>query len=204
MSLALTGCASSLGNSQLVVSVAMAVIGSGAVSIGLGSFLASQAALEQFNRLYNQTADRILDSYEDEMEHNAHRILGPFGVSEILSRLVINDLLDAEGAALSTAEHSSTSGQVRPNGEGPMRTVGLTAFLLKFGQGIQAESAGVWFSSLATALGHLLEGFIPVSLYILTGGIDGGIRWFMALTSLLLFVCHWRRQQLLGRLDQRP
>jgi hypothetical protein len=86
------------------------------------------------------------------MEREVHSILGPIGVKEGLSRLIANDLRTVEEDALeSTTRPSSSSGSwwkiwkrdggIRLEEEGGKPAtdageMGLTAFLLKFGEGM--------------------------------------------------------------------
>ena len=70
------------------------------------------------------------------MEREVHSILGPFGVKEALSRLITEQLSSLE-------QDTSTEGVYEPLTSGRAATdseartdVGLTAFLLKVGEGM--------------------------------------------------------------------
>jgi hypothetical protein len=90
------------------------------------------------------------------MEREVHSILGPIGVKEGLSRLIANDLRTVEEESLENASKMKSgssgswwkiwkkTGGIRleeeggtPENDGEM---GLTAFLLKFGEGMGAYS----------------------------------------------------------------
>lgn len=156
---ALTAGLSSLGSSKLVVTGGLAELCAGAISMGLGGYLASQAELDHFHYLRRQTAARVLRSCSGEMEREVHSILGPLGVNEALSRLVAEDLRQveedvwgdrAEGTIDGTegvvASSNPGNGAKKPllgwkqngeeGGQGPTEDMGMTAFLLKFGEGM--------------------------------------------------------------------
>jgi hypothetical protein len=123
--------------------------------------VASRAELDHYHYLRRQTAARVLRSCSAELQREVHSILGPLGVNPQLSRLISNDLQEAEsslrgtsvagtnsaeGVELSTRnEHSgskSTSKMKRiveskENGGSPDSwEQGLTPFLLRFGEGL--------------------------------------------------------------------
>ena len=161
---ALTAGLSSLGSSKLVVTGGLAELCAGAISMGLGGYLASQAELDHFHYLRKQTAARVLRSCSGEMEREVHSILGPLGINEALSRLVADDLRHVEEDVWGdrAAEAEGTEGVIRlgpdspkenskkgwlswggkkgseeeDGGQAPSEDMGLTAFLLKFGEGM--------------------------------------------------------------------
>lgn len=111
--------------------------------------------MDHYHYLRRQTHARVARSCSGEMEREVHSILGPIGVKEGLSRLIANDLRTVEEDALANARPSSSSASwwkiwkkdrgIRleeeggtPAGDGEM---GLTAFLLKFGEGMGAYLA---------------------------------------------------------------
>jgi len=131
---ALTAGLSSLGESKLVVLGGVAELIAGAISMGIGGFLASQAERDHHRYLRRTTKARVQRSCDGEMEREVHAVLGPVGVNESVSRQVALNLLEVESTTaeqsggLSDAEHGLKWSQ----------SVGLTEFLLKFGQSIGA------------------------------------------------------------------
>jgi hypothetical protein len=111
--------------------------------------------MDHYHYLRRQTHARVARSCSGEMEREVHSILGPIGVKEGLSRLIANDLRTVEEDSLENASKQSGNsaswwkiwkkdGGIRleeeggsPAGDGEM---GLTAFLLKFGEGMGAFS----------------------------------------------------------------
>lgn len=121
--------------------------------------MASQAEMDHYHYLRRQTHARVARSCSGEMEREVHSILGPIGVKEGLSRLVANDLRKVEEEAIENSSRSSGAsgkswwklwkreGGIRLEEEGGQpesSEMGLTAFLLKFGEGMgQSSSLGL-------------------------------------------------------------
>ena len=148
---ALTAGLSSLGESKLVVLGGIAELIAGALSMGIGGFLASQAERDHYRYLRRTTAARVLRSCDGEMEREVHAVLGRVGVDEKVSRQVTRSLLEAEmsvsGSASDVSSHhnhaSSSVGSVSDEEEAALRwseDVGVTPFLLKFGEGLGASN----------------------------------------------------------------
>lgn len=127
--------------------------------------VASQAERDHFRYLRTQTRLRVQRSCAGEMEREVHAVLGPVGVDEKLSRQVADSLLALEDEqALEEYRHREANPSIRTESsseswlskiglksggvskgddESGLRwseDVGLTAFLLKFGEGM-----GTWF-----------------------------------------------------------
>jgi VIT1/CCC1 family predicted Fe2+/Mn2+ transporter len=147
---ALTAGLSSLGSSRVVVLGGVAELIAGALSMGIGGFLAAQAERDHFRHLRRATAARVMRSCDGEMEREVHAVLGPVGVDEALSRKVAAALLKVE------EDHHAAGGSVgrgAPAGieDGGLRwskDVGLSAFLLRFGEGLEeVPNRRMWVSS---------------------------------------------------------
>ncbi|KAL1411627.1 Protein ccc1 [Vanrija albida] len=187
---ALTAGLSSLGSSRLVVTGGLAELCAGAISMGLGGFLASQAELDHFHYLRRQTHARVLRSCDGEMEREVHGILGPLGVKESLSRLVADDLREVEDEAcedqgIYTAadiEAAADKLETDPN-------VGLTAFLLKFGEGMEeVPRSRLWISALTIGLSYFIGGLIPLLPYVFTDSAELGLIWSAVVTGIILLI----------------
>ena len=133
---ALTAGLSSLGESKLVVLGGFAELIAGAISMGIGGFLASQSERDHYRFLRHHTAARIARSCAGEMEREVYAVLGSVGVDEKTSRAVAKCLKDVEcdsdgaGTARQNGGFDQETGDLRWRKE-----VGLTAFLMKFGEG---------------------------------------------------------------------
>lgn len=130
--------------------------------------VATQAERDSFKFLEQQTRTRVALSCVDELEREVDDILGPIGVPSDLSRQVTNALLHEESieneeqGPSHSAESSLESGATLKF----QSSIGLTPFLLQFGQGVEPIPKIRMYSSAATiGLGYLVGGFIPLLPY---------------------------------------
>ena len=132
---ALAAGLSSLGNSRLVVLGGIAELIAGAISMGIGGFLASQAERDHYRYQRRSTAARVKRSCNGEIEREVAQVLGPVGVDEKICSAVAKCLLDLE---LESEGHGSDSRPlaVEDGGLKWSKDVGVTAFLIKFGEGL--------------------------------------------------------------------
>ena len=136
---ALTAGLSSLGNSKLVVLGGIAELIAGAISMGIGGFLASQAERDYYRYQRKSTAARVKRSCDGEIQREVVEVLGPVGVDEKTCSLVAKCLLDLE---LESEGHGSDSrpSSIEDGGLKWSKDIGVTAFLIKFGEGLGASS----------------------------------------------------------------
>jgi hypothetical protein len=134
---ALTAGLSSLGDSRLVVLGGIAELIAGAISMGIGGFLASQAERDHYRYQRRSTAARVKRSCDGEIEREVTQVLGPVGVDEKICSTVAKCLRDLE---LESEGHGSDSGPptIEDGGLKWSKEVGVTAFLIKFGEGLGA------------------------------------------------------------------
>ena len=85
------------------------------------------------------------------MEREVHSVLGPVGVEEKLSRQVTQNLLKVEEDASSHngINGAASGGDIESNSLRWSKDVGVTAFLLKFGEGM---GKFVYFSALRDSI----------------------------------------------------
>ena len=135
---ALAAGLSSLGESKIVVLGGVAELFAGAISMGIGGFLASQAERDHYRYLQHHTAQRVHHSCAGEMEREVTEVLAPIGVDEKTCQAVAQSLREVEGedGFLSDTSTDDENAKLRWSKE-----VGLTAFLLKFGQGMGKPGA---------------------------------------------------------------
>jgi vacuolar iron transporter family protein len=134
---ALTAGLSSLGSSRVVVLGGLAELIAGAISMGIGGFLASQAERDHYRYLRRTTRARVLRSCAGEMEREVHAVLGPLGLEESLSRRVADALLKVEEDSEGAGDAASSSSNTDEAGLRWSKDVGISAFLLKFGEGLE-------------------------------------------------------------------
>jgi hypothetical protein len=145
---ALTAGLSSLGESKLVVLGGIAELIAGAISMGIGGFLASQAERDHYRYLRHQTSARLERNCVGEMEREVFGVLGPLGVDEPTCSAVAKCLIDAECndervggrgvSAIRNVDEEEGTAALKWSKE-----VGLTAFLMKFAEGVGTSSIPV-------------------------------------------------------------
>ncbi|KAH8987996.1 membrane fraction protein [Lactarius hatsudake] len=181
---ALTAGLSSLGESKLVVLGGIAELIAGAISMGIGGFLASQAERDHHRFLRRTTKARVLRSCDGEMEREVHAVLGAVGVDENVSRQVAHNLLEVE----STAERSGGL----PDEEHGLRwgqSVGITEFLLKFGEGLEeVPTRRLYVSAFTIGMGYLLGGTIPLLPYFFIPKAHTALMYSSILTGIVLLI----------------
>ncbi|CAE6472760.1 unnamed protein product [Rhizoctonia solani] len=212
---ALTAGLSSIGNSRLVVIGGIAELIAGAISMGVGGFLASQAERDHFRYLRRTTRDRVLRSCSGEMEREVHAVLGPVGVSEQTSRSLATELrqVEVDVSASSTAtpdthgtvtkrqswmslgtwgRKTAMPAQVVEEESQPLRwqeDVGLTAFLLKFGEGMEeVPTARLYISAFTIGAGYLVGGLVPLVPYFFVDSARIGLLYSCIVTGITLLI----------------
>ncbi|CAE6382448.1 unnamed protein product [Rhizoctonia solani] len=205
---ALTAGLSSIGNSRLVVIGGIAELIAGAISMGVGGFLASQAERDHFRYLRRTTRDRVLRSCSGEMEREVHAVLGPVGVSEQTSRSLATELRQVEvddsttpDTPITVTKRQSwmslgswgrkTAVPVEEESQSLrwQHDVGLTAFLLKFGEGMEeVPTARLYISAFTIGAGYLVGGLVPLVPYFFVDSARLGLLYSCIVTGITLLV----------------
>ncbi|CAH7686524.1 VIT family-domain-containing protein [Phakopsora pachyrhizi] len=207
----LTAGLSSLGSSRLVVVGGIAELISGAISMGIGGYLASEAERDHFRYLQRTTKDRVSRSCAGEMEREVHEVLGPIGLDQSISRTVAGALLrveaeDNQSPILKKPEDSLTrkilklfhrksklSSSGVETGEQQLRwsnDVGMTAFLIKFGEGLEeVPESRLYISALTIGSAYFIGGLVPMAPYFFIPTAQIALYWsiFIMLITLLIF-----------------
>lgn len=167
MPFALAAGLSSLGESKLVIVGGFAELIAGAISMGIGGFLASQAERDHYRYLRKVTSARVLRSCDGEMEREVFGVLGPVGVDAKTSKMVAKSLRDVEVDSSGEGTRSGSSSSSEEDGGLKWSdSVGLSAFLLKFGEGLEeVPTRRLYISAFTIGMGYLLGGFIPLLPY---------------------------------------
>ncbi|POW16177.1 hypothetical protein PSHT_06814 [Puccinia striiformis] len=224
----LTAGLSSLGSSRLVVVGGIAELISGAISMGIGGCLASEAERDHFKFLQKTTQDRVRRSCSGEMEREVHEVLGPIGLDESISRTVAAALLrvesEAEESTDDTMEEStahwvlrasltvslwirhwiarldvifSEFHQASKNGlaicSDPLyrstKHVGITAFLLKFGEGLEeVPESRLYISALTIGLSYFVGGLVPMAPYFFIESAQIALYWSIGIMFITLLI----------------
>ncbi|KII91673.1 hypothetical protein PLICRDRAFT_517057 [Plicaturopsis crispa FD-325 SS-3] len=182
---ALTAGLSSLGESKLVILGGVAELIAGAISMGIGGFLASQAERDHSRFLRKQTAARVQRSCAGEMEREVLAVLGPVGVDEKAARMVAQSLRKAENnSAYDDAPADEETGLLRWQ-----KGVGLTAFLMKFGEGMEdVPTRRLYISAFTIGMGYFVGGLIPLMPYFFIPVAYTALIYSAILTCIILLI----------------
>ncbi|THU86911.1 hypothetical protein K435DRAFT_822042 [Dendrothele bispora CBS 962.96] len=149
----LTTGLSSPGTSHLVILGAVAELIAGAIFMGIGGEEASEAEGDHYRYLKNQIAARVVRSCSGEMEREFEEVLCPIGVDKSTCRAC------EEEATPESKTNDVETGLLRWS-----KDVGLAAFLLKFGQGMEeVPTRRLYISAFTIGMGYLIGGLIPLS-----------------------------------------
>ncbi|PPQ83396.1 hypothetical protein CVT25_003843 [Psilocybe cyanescens] len=187
---ALTAGLSSLGESKLVVLGGIAELIAGAISMGIGGFLASQSERDHYRYLQHHTAERVRHSCAGEMEREVTEVLGPIGVDDKTCYAVARCLRDAEGDDLGQSYLTGGAGVDVENSKLRWsKDVGLTAFLLKFGQGLEEiPNKRMYVSAFTIGMGYLLGGIIPLLPYFFIPKAHVALIYSSVITGIILLI----------------
>ncbi|KAA1071004.1 hypothetical protein PGTUg99_011690 [Puccinia graminis f. sp. tritici] len=221
----LTAGLSSLGSSRLVVVAGMAELISGAISMGVGGYLASEADRDQFRYRQRVIRKRVAHSCSSSMDRQVQEILQPFGISHGLCGMVSNDLLKFEylrttskdrakkssgfkkSALVSllstllssrkTPDYDSVSQEKSSDEEALQLTgfeseslgLGMTEFLLKFGEGVEEVSTfQMYLSAFTIGFSYFIGGLIPMAPYFFIDKANSALFWSIGVMILTLLV----------------
>ena len=111
--------------------------------MGIGGFLASQAERDYYRYQRRSTAARVKRCCDGEIEREVAQVLSPVGVDEKICSSVAKCLRDLE---LESEGHGSDSRPLTTEDGGLKwsKDVGVTAFLIKFGEGLGASTSSDW------------------------------------------------------------
>ncbi|KAJ7165154.1 VIT family-domain-containing protein [Mycena filopes] len=185
---ALTAGLSSLGESRLVVLGGVAELIAGAISMGIGGFLASQAERDHYRFLRDSTAARVIRSCDGEMEREVADVLAPIGVDERTCRAVARCLREVE--VPSSSSNTIASHDLESNDSLRWsKEVGLTPFLLKFGAGLEeVPTSRLYISAFTIGAGYLVGGIIPLIPYFFIPRAHIALMWSALITGFVLLV----------------
>ncbi|KAG2055940.1 DUF125-domain-containing protein [Suillus hirtellus] len=184
---ALAAGLSSLGSSRLVVVGGIAELMAGAISMGIGGFLASSAERDHCHYMRRHISARMQRSCVRQMEREVCAVLVPVGVDEQTCQAVTRCLRDAEFDPEVSANGASSDEEAQL-----LRwkdQVGLTPFLLKFGEGMEDISIRrVYSSALIIGLGFLVGGIIPLIPYFFIPQAHVALIYSCIITGIVLLI----------------
>ncbi|RCK64307.1 Protein CCC1 [Candida viswanathii] len=160
---ALTAGLSSLGDSKLVITGGMAELVSGAISMGLGGFLAAKSESEYY---HSQVKKEKMEFFKkpELINQDAAEIMFELGASE---QTIVSFLKDLDA-----------------------KPKNLIDFVIRFGKGLEEPADGRELTSALTiGSAYFLGGFVPLLPYFFTDNVITGLITSVAamLVVLMLF-----------------
>ncbi|EDK44585.1 Protein ccc1 [Lodderomyces elongisporus] len=167
---ALTAGLSSLGDSKLVITGGMAELVSGAISMGLGGYLAAKSESEYYT---SQVKKEKLDFFKrpESINQDAAEILFELGASEAT---IISFLKDLDS-----------------------QPKNLIDFVIRFGKGLEEPAEGREFTSALTiGLSYFFGGFVPLLPYFFTHVVKTGLLISVIVMLITLFIFGYIKTQI--------
>lgn len=159
---ALTAGLSSLGDSKLVITGGMAELVSGAISMGLGGFLAAKSELEYYK---SQVKKEKLEFFKkpEMINQDAAEIMFDLGASEQTIASFLKDL--------------------------DSQPKNLIDFVIRFGKGLEEPAEGREITSALTiGLAYFLGGFVPLLPYFFCTVVKTGLITSVIVMLITLFI----------------
>ncbi|PRT54982.1 Protein CCC1 [Wickerhamiella sorbophila] len=158
---ALTAGLSSLGSAKLVITGGLAELVSGAISMGLGGYLAAKSESEYYETMLRKEKATYHESPKESV-NGVQEALGEFNISPATVEAVMSDL--------------------QRNDEF------LAAFMVKMVRGIEEPQEGRELTSALTIGGaYFLGGFVPLLPYFLVDTVEKGLIYSVVIMMITLF-----------------
>lgn len=159
---ALTAGLSSLGSSKLVITGGMAELVSGAISMGLGGYLAAKSELDYYK---SEVKKEKLEFFKkpELINQDAAEIMLDLGASEATIASFLKDLDE--------------------------KPKNLIDFVIRFGKGLEEPAEGREFTSAMTiGSGYFLGGFVPLVPYFFCDVVKTGLIVSVIVMVVTLFI----------------
>jgi vacuolar iron transporter family protein len=115
--------------------------------MGVGGYFSTKAECDNYRYLLRQTRERVERSCLGALERELFNILSPYGLTDEETRQI--------ALRLEAVDRSSLEFGGNPHG--------LTAFLLKFGEGVETISTWrIYASAITIGLSYFIGGLIPM------------------------------------------
>ncbi|KAI8877737.1 DUF125-domain-containing protein [Backusella circina FSU 941] len=169
---ALAAGLSSLGSSKIVIYGGAAELVSGAISMGLGGYLAARSEIEHYKTERQREEREIIECPQDEEEEIVD-ILEPYG----LDRETIQPIIEKLKAD-------------------PVKFVD---FMMKFELNLEMpDPRRSWISACTIGLSYFVGGLIPLLPYLFTENVQLGLYVSVAVTFLTLLIFGYIKSRLVN------
>jgi len=157
--------------------------------MGIGGFLASQAERDHYRYLRRTTQARVKRSCDGEVEREVHAVLGPVGLDQSVSQRVAHSLLEVESGMDQSNGQAPASATDTEHGLRWSHSVGVTEFLLKFGEGLEeVPTRRLYLSAFTIGMGYLIGGTIPLIPYLFIPTAHIALIYSSIFTGIVLLI----------------
>lgn len=184
MPFALTAGLSSVGSSKLVVIAGVAELTSGAISMAIGGYLSAQAEKEHYDHSEVNTAGRVAQSCDEQIQSEVLDILAPYGIVGPVASQVAEQLQQAEAAKQQRLVQAASKHEREE-----LAARGITPFLLRLGQGLEpVSSERSTRSALNIGVAYLVGGLVPLTPYFFFATAIQGLIASTIITGITLLL----------------
>lgn len=170
---ALVSGLASLDSSKVVVLAGFAELISGAISMGMGAWLACQSEIDHYNSERRREELEVMHDPEEE-ERECLEIFAPYGISPEAMKPMLHELK-----------------------QDPQLWVD---FMVKFELGLESPSIRTaLFSGLTVGLSYFIGGFVPLLPYLLIASTLKALYVSIAMTASVLFIFGWAKAYVLAK-----
>ena len=181
--------------------------------MGVGGFLSAQAERSHYRYHRYNTQARVKRSCTGELQREVTDILGVTGLDEAVCRQAAISLMRIEGENVYGSANRSIHGsqslvsalkhlwnyimskesfilrEEERNFKSIKDDVGLTAFLIKFGDGLQdIPSSRLWTSALTIGFSYAIGGLVPLIPYLIVKQTRTALFWSIGVTAIVLMI----------------
>eukprot|EP00744_Colponema_vietnamica_P022823 GILI01032873.1.p1 GENE.GILI01032873.1~~GILI01032873.1.p1 ORF type:complete len:236 (+),score=74.63 GILI01032873.1:68-709(+) len=156
------GLAGAVASAKLVVTAGLAEVAAGAISMGLGGYLAAKTEIDHYDSERKREVRETYEFPEKEVEETKEA-LSEFGVPD---------------SQLDTVANAITADREK-----------WVDFMMKFELGLDKPDASrAWTSALTIAFSYLIGGLIPLIPYMCVDHVHEGLQISVIVTLIALFV----------------
>ena len=166
------GLSGAVSSSHIVVTAGLAEIVAGAISMGLGGYLAGRGEIEHYASERRREAREVKEIPEEE-ENEVAAVFAGYG----LTREDVAPVLKALRA----------------------RPEAWVDFMMRFELGLdEPNPRRAWTAALTIGVAYALGGLVPLAPYVVSAGVDAGLRGSIVVTSIALAVLGYVKGRFTG------
>lgn len=153
--------------------------------MGIGGYLSAQAEIDHYVHSQTNTAGRVAQSCDEQLQSEVLDILAPYGIVGGVADQVAQQLQKAE----QDKQGKQRALQRQAEQEGQLHQRGLTPFLVRLGQGLEPiSSERSTRSAFNIGAAYFIGGLVPLLPYFVFATAFEGLVASTVLTSITLLL----------------